>query len=231
MAHSNSRCDEGSQVARLAGLIGLFCFMLNASAASQTHSAPLGRWALGVSLGVSSFSGVSEGTGENGERLSFTPYRPTMWGIAAAYGARAIRGGLTVRYGQAGLGIRGSPLLDDGEPSPPVLIIAENTYHVSAITAGLSTQLLRLRGGPFLRPSVAFAIEHWTAPGTPARTIAGGQAGLALEIILTRALVGTVEGELGLTPASPFRAEDLPEGYRLRSAWRRTLSAGVYWRF
>jgi hypothetical protein len=54
---------------------------------------------------------------------------------------------------------------------------------------------------------------------------------MTLEVVLTRAFVATLEGELGFTPASPFRKEDLPVGFKLLSAWRRTLAAGVYWRF
>ena len=211
------------------GWLGLLCWAVTSPAYPQANLALRGRWALGLSLGVSSFSGVTDGTGPQGEAVSFTPYRPTMWGIAAARGKDRIRVLVAARYGQAGLRIQGVPPSEEAASS--VLVIAENAYHVAVFTGGVSSQLLRLRGGPSLRPSLALGVERWTAPGTPARTIAGGQAGLALEVILTRAFVGAFEGELGFTPASPFQATDLPEGYNVRSAWRRTLAAGVYWRF
>jgi hypothetical protein len=213
---------------RSAGWIGLLWWAVGSPGTAQTSVALRGQWALGLSVGVSSYSGVTEGTGPGGEADGFTPYRPTMWGIALTCGKERVRVGLTARYGQAGLGIRGVPPAEEGTPSG-LLVIAENAYHVGAHQA--STRLVRLRGGPSLRPSLALNVERWTAPGTPARTTAGGQAGLALEVVLTRALVGTLEGEVGFTPASPFRAADLPEGYRVRSAWRRTLAGGVYWRF
>lgn len=215
---------------RSLGWTGLLCWVLASPGSAQTSVALRGQWALGLSLGVSSFSGVTEGSGPQGEPVGFLPYRPTMWGIAITRGKERVRVGLSARYGQAGLGIRGAPPTADG-PASAVLVIAENAYHVGALTGGVSTRMVRLRGGPSLRPSLALNLERWTAPGTPARTIAGGQAGLALEVVLTRALVGTLEGEVGFTPASPFHAHDLPEGYRVRSAWRRTLGGGVYWRF
>jgi len=215
---------------RSLGWLGLFGWLAASTASAQSNLTLRGAWALGLSVGVSNFSGVTEGTGPHGEAVSFTPYRPTMWGIVASRGRQRLRGWVAARYGQAALGFRGVPPTE-GEPTSGVLVIAENAYHITTFTGGLSTRLLRLRGGPALRPSLALNLERWTAPGTPARTIAGGQAGLALEVILTRAFVAALEGELGFTPASPFHSEDLPVGYHLRSAWRRTLAAAVYWRF
>jgi hypothetical protein len=212
------------------GWLGLLWYGITSTAVAQVDVSARGRWAVGLSVGISSFSGVTEGSGLQGEAVSFTPYRPTMWGIAVARGGKGLRMGVTARYGEAGLAIRGVPPSETG-PASGVVIIAEGAYHLTAFTAELSALLLRLRGGPALRPSLGIEVERWTAPGTPARSIAGGQAGLALEVILTRALVATLEGELGFTPASPFHAADLPEGYHVRSAWRRTLAAGLYWRF
>jgi len=214
---------------RILGWLGLLYWAVVSSMEAQANLALRGRWALGLSLGVSSFSGVTDGNGPEGEEASFTPYRPTMWGVAVARGGQGLRIGVAARYGEAGLGIRGVPSEPGADQA--VLVIAENVYHVAVFTGGVSAHLLRLRGGPSLRPSLALGVERWAAPGTPPRVIAGVQAGLALEVILTRALVGSLEGELGFTPASPFHAADLPEGYRARSAWRRTLAAGIYWRF
>jgi len=214
---------------RLAGSLALLGFALAPLIHAQGRPAVRGRWAIGLTLGVSSFTGATEGTGPQGESISFTPYRPTMWGISAAYGARRVRTGVSARYGQAGLAIRGVPSSEG--PAAGVLVIAENAYRLASLGVGVSAQLVRLYGGPSLRPSLGLAVERWTAPGTSPRTILGGQAGLAMEVALTRAGVASVEAELGFTPASPFLAADLPEGYRVRSAWRRTLAAGLYWRF
>ncbi|HTL05754.1 MAG TPA: hypothetical protein VL241_08415 [Gemmatimonadales bacterium] len=206
---------------RSAGWLALLCWV----------SAPLcaqdSRWAVGISLGVSSFSGASAGTGPQGEATSFTPYRPTLWGVRASFGSR-IRGGIAVAYGQAGLAIRGAPT---GEGGGDLLVIAENAYDLASFQAVGSTRLLRLRGGPSLRLWLGAELARWTAPGTPARSLAGGLGGLGLEFALTRSLVASIEGELGLTPGSPFLAAELPDGTRTRSTWRRTLTGALAWRF
>jgi hypothetical protein len=217
-------------VRQLPGWIGLlWCSVAPAMQAQPDPALVRGRWAIGLSIGVSNFSSVTQGKDSDGATLGLAPYRPTMWGLGLAYGREHLRLAVTARYGQAGLRAQG--LLDDEAASPGAIIIAPNALHVAVFTAALSTRLLRLRGGPALRPSFALGLERWTGAGSPTRTILSGQAGLALEVILTRAFVATLEGELGFTPASPFRKEDLPEGFKLLSAWRRTLAAGVYWRF
>jgi hypothetical protein len=108
-----------------------------------------------------------------------------------------------------------------------VLIVAENAFSLASFTGSVGTALLHLRGGPVLRGSLGVTIERWTASGTPSRTRAGPQAGLALEFGLIRALFASIDGELGFTPGSPFLEQDLPEGFRLRSTWRRTLGVGL----
>jgi hypothetical protein len=74
-------------------------------------------------------------------------------------------------------------------------------------------------------------MERWSAPGSPTRTIVGAQAGLGLEVMVSRAFAVDLGGELGFTPASPFQQADLPEGFRQRSTWRRTLGIAFAWRF
>ena len=106
----------------------------------------------------------------------------------------------------------------------------EDAYTVTSVTGSVSTRLVRLGGGPALRSSLGLTLEHWTASGATARTILGPQAGLSLEIGLSAAFTATLEGELGFTPSSPFQAADLPDGFRERSTWRRTLVAGLSWR-
>jgi hypothetical protein len=196
------------------------------SAAGQS-----GNWRIGLTAGASVYTGATQGTGPDGQPLSFIPYRPAMWGAALAYGKEGVRASIAVRYGQPGLGIRGVPFEGSGATSSGVLVVAENAYKLSVFTAGLSTRLVRLRGGPSLRPSLGIELERWYAEGSAPRVILGGHAGLALEVDISRKLIGAVEAELGHTPASPFRREDVPEEFRTRSAWRRTLLASLAWRF
>jgi hypothetical protein len=206
--------------------------VLPANATAQRDHEPIkGRWAVSMTLGASTFTGATQGTGPVGEPLAFAPYRPTMWGVGLAYGGDGFRAGLSLEHGQPGIGFRGVPLTESGETLSGVLIVAEDAFKLTTLTASLSQRLLRLRGGPSLRPSLGLVIERWSAPGSPGRTIAGGQAGLALEVMVSRAFSAELSGELGFTPASPFQETDLPEGFHRRSTWRRTLAVGLGWRF
>ena len=68
---------------------------------AQGHSTTRHRhWAVGLSLGTASFAGATHGIGPNGEALTFTPYRPTMWGIGVTYGGGKDRVGLSAEYGE-----------------------------------------------------------------------------------------------------------------------------------
>ncbi len=216
-------------VARGAGLLAL----LWATVGSAQNRSTLirGHWAVGVSVGVSSFSAASEGTAAGGQHLEFSAYRPTMLGVALAFGGERLRLNLSARYGEPGLGARGLAVPDGEDAATSGLVVFDGAYHLTSFTLGGSMRLLRLRGGPALRPSLALDLERWTGIGSPTRSVLAGQAGLTLEVALTRAFVGTLEGELGYSPASPFRQEDLPQDFVRRGVWRRTLAGGFYWRF
>jgi hypothetical protein len=214
-------------------LVGLVvsALVLPAAATAQRDHRPIkGRWAVSLTLGASTFTGATEGTGPVGEPLAFAPYRPTMWGLGLAYGGEGLRAGFSLEHGQPGIGFRGVPLTESGETLSGLLIVAEDAFKLTTFTTSLSRQLLHLRGGPSVRPSLGLVIERWSAPGSPNRTIVGGQAGLALEVVISRAFAAELSGELGITPASQFQEADLPEGFRQRSTWRRTLAVGLAWR-
>ena len=211
-----------------AALSGLVCSL----AAAQTPRLELrGNWSLGISVGASSFSGASAEITPSGEGVSFAPYRPTMWGLMLSYGRQGLRAGFAMRYGQPGVRIRGAPSPVPDEEGTPIVLIAENAYHLSTFTGLLSAPLTRLRSGPVLRGSFGLGVERWASPGAPIRTLGATQLGLAAEAALSRAWVAALEGELGWTPASPFRKDELPEGFRARSTWRRSLAGSLVWRF
>jgi hypothetical protein len=203
--------------------------ILPSSAAQTPETAEPVRLSLGVSIGTSVFSGAARGIGDGGEQLLFLPYRPTIFGVGIGYGGNALRLEGTAGVGAAGLAIRGAEAPDE-MGNQGLLIVIENAFRVRAFSGGASVRLGRLRGGPVLRASGAALVESWTSPGTPARTVVGIQAGLAMEVELTRSLAARAEGTLGFSPASPFRQRDLPEGFRQSGTWRRSLGVGVSWR-
>jgi hypothetical protein len=204
--------------------------LLSAGAAQTPAASARSPWTVSAQIGTSTFNGAATGTAEGGDQLQSVPHRPTMLGIAVAYGRAGLRLGLSARNGDAGLGVRGVPVGEEGESPQGVLIILEGAYSITSLAASASTRIAQLRGGPALRSSLGITLERWAAPGTAARTIFGAQAGVSLEIALSGAFAATIDGELGFTPKSPFKVQDLPEGFRERSTWRRTLMAGLCWR-
>jgi hypothetical protein len=216
---------------RLLRWVGVLGGILSVEGQAQTNPGQThGRWALGISRSVSSLSAGSVGPSEDGVEIGWAPYRPSLWGLTAAYGTRT-RVSITARYGKAGLGARGETLSDENGAVARALIVNEGVYDILSVGATVSRHLLRLRGGPALRSSLGAEIESWSALGESPRTIAGVQGGLALEVAIVGPFEAALEGELGFTPASPFKREEMPDNYRLRSTWRRTLGGAIYWRF
>ncbi|HSE52497.1 MAG TPA: hypothetical protein VLB00_09915, partial [Gemmatimonadales bacterium] len=177
----------------------------------------VGQLSLGLSVGTASFSGAARGAPSAGE-VRFLPYRPTSVGVLVGWGREEVRLEGSARYGEPGLALRGVPLGDTEASSPGgMLIVSENAFRLASFTGGASLRALRLRGGPVVRAGTALVLERWSSPGSAARTVAGVQGGLAIEVALTRGLSARADAELGFTPASPFRASDLPEGFTPRS--------------
>jgi len=212
--------------------VGIACILLagTAPAVAQTAGGHRpGGLSFGISIGTSTFSSAARGTGDNGEELLFIPYRPTMLGLRVGYGGDALRLEASAATGEPGLAVRGAELPGEIDGAG-LLLVSENTYRIRALSAGASVRLLRLRGGPALRGVADATMERWTSPESPPRTVAGGEAGLAVEVALTGSLSARVDGMLGYTPASPFREEDLPAGFLQRAPWRRSLGVGLQWR-
>lgn len=212
----------------LIGLI-LLQLLLGAVLSAQSRPAREHRWGIGITIGTSTFNGAARGTGETGEKLVFVPYRPTNLGVQVSRG-RDLHAALSFRYGEPGIGFRGTPNDGSGQPTQGVLIVIEHAYREYSAGGSLSKRLFRLRGGPSLRGSAGATVERWSAPGTPERWIAGPFAGLSMETELSGRFSASIDGELGYTSGSPFQAGDLPEGFELRSTWRRTLGVTLWLR-
>lgn len=187
-----------------------------------------GQLSVGLSVGTASFSGASRDDGSS-EEVRFVPYRPTSFGLLVGWGREGVRLEGSARYGEPGLALRGVPLADAAQSPGGVLIVSENAFRLASFTGGASLRLLRLRGGPVIRAGAALIMERWSSPGGAPRTVAGAQGSLAVEAALTSALAIRADAELGFTPASPFGAGDLPEGFTPRSTWRRSLAMAVLW--
>jgi hypothetical protein len=216
---------------RFLGTLALAVVPMLALAAQPGSPAAGHKWAAGLVVGTSSFSGAAAGTGPEGEEITFVPYRPAITGLRVSRGGDGLRLGVSVQFGRPGLALRGVRPAGGDADQARVLIVGESLYHLWSFGAGASTRLFRLQGAASLRPSLGLELQRWSASGSPARLILGGEAGVGLEVPLTGSFVAEFTGALGFTPRSPFRQEDVPEETRLRSTWRRSIMGAVYWRF
>ena len=206
------------------GWTGMLLLVYGTPAAAQRSQGPI---RLGVSVGTTSFGKAAEPIAVGNDKLQAMPYRTTMWGVTGSYGTGKVRVGLSATTGRPGLALRGNPTATPEEEGDALLIAGDNVFRLVSVSATASLSLTEFSAGPSLRPSLGLLLERWSSPGAPTQTITGGQAGMALEIPLTRSLSGRLLGEIGYTPGSPFHDEVVPEGFRPRSAWRRTLTGGV----
>jgi len=207
-------------VPRIAQWLGACCLALPGSLA--------GQFSVGLSIGTASFSGAARKGGDS-EEVRFLPYRPTSFGVLVGWGRDRLRLEGSARYGEPGLALQGVPLAEAEESPGGVLIVSEHALRLASFAGGASLPVLRLREGPSIRGGLALVLERWSSPGSPGRTVAGAQGGLAMEVTLNGALAARADAELGFTPASPFRAGDLPAGFTPRSTWRRSLAVAVVW--
>src|ERR1041384_6914081 len=189
------------------------------------------RWAVGLLLGTTSFSGATDATGPDGEKLTYTPYRPAITGLRVSHGGNGLRLDASVQFGRPGLAFRGTQGSGPGAPDVGLLVVGESVYHLWTFGARAPPALLRLEAPAPPRPSLGLLPERWSAPASPPRLIAGGEAGLGLEVPLKGPLQAEFTGALGYTPRSPFRREDVPEEFRLTSTWRRSGAGAVDLRF
>lgn len=185
---------------------------------------------VGLSVGATSFGGAATPLEARDDHLEAMPFRPTMWGLSASYGAAGLRLGVAAAYGEPGLALRGHPATGPGQAGEALLLVADNAFRLVSLSATLSIRIKRFPAGTSLRPSLGLLLERWSTPGAVAQTILGGQTGLTVEVPITRSLAGTLTGEVGYTPESPFHDSVVPEGFKPRDTWRRTLAGGVAFR-
>src|SRR5262249_12877823 len=122
---------------RISGWVILSWLCCSTAAVSQSTVPQLrGRWAIGLSLGMSSFSPATEGQDADGRTIQFSAYRPTMWGVAVAFGKERLRLQAAVRVGQAGLGARGTTISDGEEPTQGSLVVVDGAYDLTSLTLG-----------------------------------------------------------------------------------------------
>lgn len=182
---------------------------LAAPAAAQ-HSG--GTWSLTTSVSLTGFRGAAVDKVDGGE---FT-IRPSQ-GIAAGFGVTRRLGAWAVSFGV-------SQLSTEVEAMSSEVAVRERTQSLDRVRLALTggRRLIRIGSGT-VEARGSGVLDTWSVAGEDERTVAGGEAAVALQLPVGRVTVENVLG-LGWT-AGPFQASELPAGYRRLAL--RAVTAGV----
>ena len=174
------------------------------------------QWSVGVEVGADRFWGGSRETAT--EHRSFRPYRPTTFGLGVVRGSGRLRAGIRFQYSSASLALEGSD----------ALVAAKGVFNVYTAAPELLFRLgrvasneLLLQGGPLL--------EVWSMLEEESRTRVGAQAALSLRVPLGVRFAAAFTAGIALIP-SPFRAEQLEQGFERKALWRRRMAGGLDFR-
>ena len=119
---------------------------------------------------------------------------------------------------------------DLSDPGGEVTLVVENALKTYTIMPTVSLDLVRMHSGGRLRSGLGLLLERWEIPFEPGRNRVGGVGLLSLEVPLFGGFVASATGTFGVTPASPFKAEELPSPYRPTALWRRGIAAVLSYR-
>lgn len=185
------------------------------------------RFGIGLAVGALRYWGASTLNPGFAGAARMLPWRPTVVGLALEAGGERWRVGVEVTDATPGLAATGAPDPDSGD----LVIVVEDFIRVITVAPTVSRRLGRLAGGPVIRLSLGPLVEWWELGSDPARMRWGFQGGLTLETRLFGRFTGSATGLLGLTPASPFLADELDPELRPRPLWRRGVVARVAYRW
>ena len=175
-----------------------------------------GQWLVGLEAGTEAFAGVSRTVAAGPDR-SFRPYRPAWVGLRAESPGSRLRFGASLLYASPDLALEAADL---------AVVDRDDLTTVLGFHPGVMIRVADLREGVALRGEAGLILEHWGFRDQGGRLRAGGEIGLSLEVGLGGRCSGVLGGFLGVS-ASPFRHEELPQGFEPRSAWRQALRGSL----
>jgi hypothetical protein len=174
------------------------------------------QWRLGLGVGRDVYSGVSQGTFEDGG-ASFKPYHPLVWAFRAELPRSQPRLSIDLRYSTPDIALVGAEI---------TLIPHGSFLEMLAVAPTAGWTLFDLSPGVTIEGEAGPVIERWRVEDVDDRTLLGVGGGLALRIELGGRLAARLSARLGITPTSPLSGA-LIEGYATRAAWRRGLEGSV----
>ncbi len=177
-----------------------------------------GQWSVGAEVGADRFWGGSLEASQ--EERSFHPYRPTTFGAGVRWEGSTLGTGIRVGYFSAGMALEGADAIVVAKNVFRVYSLApEVVYRVASI--GRANRML-FRAGPLF--------EIWKALDEESKTSLGVHGALAVSVPLGWKLESVLSAGIALMP-SPFAEDQLDPPFERRALWRRSITAGLQYRF
>lgn len=191
--------------------------LMAALLAAVPWAAASAQWSVAVGLRAARFSGGAE---EPATGRSLRPYRPTVLEAGVSRSGRRVGVGLRVHYASSSLALEGAD----------AVAAVKDAIEIYGAIPEVSVRVARLGPGGVLRAFAGPVFEIWKLPDLGSRPRVGASASLGLEVPFGGRWSGVARLGAAVTPASPFKDEDLDPSLHRRALWRREVVAELSYR-
>jgi hypothetical protein len=175
------------------------------------------QWTVSAGVRTPRFSGAAA---EPHSNRSLRPYRPTMLEVGVEHGVGRVGVGIHLHYASSSLALEG------GE----ALAAIKDAITVYGLAPEISLRLSRLGPEGVIQFFTGPLVEVWKLPDVGSHWRVGLAASVGLEVPFGGRWFGAARVGAAVTPASPFRREDLEPPLEPRALWRREASAMLRYR-
>jgi hypothetical protein len=177
----------------------------------------MAQWTVSAGIRSPRFSGAAV---EPGTDRSLHPYRPTMLEIGLERGRHHVGAGVYLLYASCSLALEGSE----------AVAAIKDAISVYGIRPEVGLRLSRLGAEGTVRLHVGPLLEVWQLPDIRSHWRMGVAASVGLDLRLGGPWSASARLGGAVTPASPFRREDLESPLEPRALWRREGAVALHYR-
>lgn len=175
------------------------------------------QWSVSAGVRSPRFSGAAADPASD---RSLRPYRPTMLEIGVEARGRRFGGSVHLNYASSSLALEGND----------AVAAIKDAISVYGLAPEVSLRLSRLGSGAQVRLFAGPLVEVWKLPDVGSHWRVGVAGSVGLEVPLGDRWSGSARAGGAVTPASPFRRQDLQEPLEPRALWRREVAAALQYR-
>jgi hypothetical protein len=177
----------------------------------------MAQWSVSAGIRTPRFSGAAV---EPGTDRSLHPYRPTMLEIGLERGGHRVGTAVYLLYASCSLALEGSE----------AVAAIKDAMSVYGIRPELGLRLSRLGAEGTVRLHVGPLLERWKLPDIGSHWRMGIAAAVGLDLPFGGPWSASARLGGAVTPASPFRQDDLETPLEPRTLWRREGAVALHYR-